>query len=530
MQNKTRIPRVAVVGGGQWGKNLIRNFAKLGALYAICDTSREALEHYGSAYPEVKSYSSFMDLLGDALVEALVISTPAALHYPMAKEGLMAGKDVFVEKPLALKFKEGKELVDLARQEDKILMVGHILEYHPAMNRLKELIEKGTLGKINYVYSQRLNLGRFRTEENILWSFAPHDISVMLYLLDESPEEVATFGGNYLYPHIADVTMTNFDFKSGAKGHIFVSWLHPYKEQKLVVIGQDKMAVFDDLASETKLLLYPHKIDWKARVPIPQKKEAEIVDFEKAEPLQLECQHFLDCIVSGKRPKTDGENGLRVLEILEACQHSLEEKGKTVSLRAKDEKKVFIHETAVVDRPVEIGEGTKVWHFSHIMKGAKIGKNCSIGQNVVVHSTVVMGNNVKVQNNVSLYDGVILEDEVFCGPSCVFTNVLNPRSAYPRNTLSDFLKTVVKRGATIGANATILCGNTIGEHAFVAAGAVVTRDIPPYALVRGDNPARLTGWMCECGFKIKFNKSKGRCQSCHKEYRKIKDRVVPVEK
>ena len=225
-----------------------------------------------------------------------------------------------MEKPIALNYKEGEELVSVAKKKDRILMVGHILEYHPAVIKLKEIINKGELGKINYIYSNRLNLGKFRTEENILWSFAPHDISIILNLLGEMPKEVSAHGGNYLNPDIADVTVTTMSFSSGVKAHIYVSWLHPYKEQKLIVIGDKKMIVFDDVNPDNKLFMYSHKIDWVGRLPIPRPEEAQPIDVEKKEPLRAECEHFIECVVSRKTPKTDGNNGLRVLKILEGCQ------------------------------------------------------------------------------------------------------------------------------------------------------------------------------------------------------------------
>ena len=187
-------------------------------------------------------------------------------------------------------------------------------------------------------------------------------------------------------------------------------------------------------------------------------------------------------------------------------------------------KNYFVHESSYADEGSSIGEGSKIWHFSHISKGAKIGKNCILGQNVFIGGGVVIGNGVKIQNNVSIYDKIVLEDYVFCGPSCVFTNVFNPRSEYPRDRGKEFLKTVVKRGASIGANSTIICGHTIGSYAFVGAGSVVTKDIPDYALAYG-NPARICGWICECGEKIKFDKSNTTCERCKKDYIKSGNKI-----
>lgn len=192
------------------------------------------------------------------------------------------------------------------------------------------------------------------------------------------------------------------------------------------------------------------------------------------------------------------------------------------------QKKYFVHESSYVDEPCEIGENTKIWHFCHIMKDAKIGNNCKIGQNVVVSPGVKIGNNVKIQNNVSVYTGVVLEDDVFCGPSMVFTNIFNPRSAYPRNTADDYVVTTVRKGASVGANATIVCGTEIGQHAFIGAGSVVTKNVPPYALVYG-NPAKIAGWMCECGIKLEFEKNKALCKECLKEYIRENDELRKIK-
>jgi UDP-2-acetamido-3-amino-2,3-dideoxy-glucuronate N-acetyltransferase len=235
-QTNSRV-QVAVVGVGYWGKNLVRNFHELGALGALCDSNRRTEEDYKKKYPDVRFGTDYQEVLCDSSIQAVALATPAATHYDLTKAALEAGKDVLVEKPLAIDVRHGEELVRLASAKGRILMVGHILRYHPAILKLQELIEDGQLGKINYLYSNRLNIGKIRTEENILWSFAPHDISVILSLLDEMPSQVSCQGGAYLNNGVTDVTLSHFEFPSGVRAHIFVSWLHPIKEQKLVVVG-----------------------------------------------------------------------------------------------------------------------------------------------------------------------------------------------------------------------------------------------------------------------------------------------------
>ena len=509
---------IAVIGAGYWGKNLIRNFAELGSLLLICEKDPKRIAFFKEKYPELKFTSSLKDVLKNKAVKGVVLATPAESHFELGKEVLKSGKDLFVEKPLSLSVKEGEKLVNLAQEKKSILMVGHLLQYHPAIVKLKEIIQEGKLGKICYIYSNRLNLGKFRTEENILWSFAPHDISVILYLLGEEPEKITAVGSAYLNPKIFDTTVTNLRFKSGAAAHIFVSWLHPYKEQKLIVVGTTGMVLFDDLA-EDKLTIFKHRVEWKNGIPTPKKKEGKSVPFRTEEPLRVECSHFLNCIKERKVPKTDGEEGLRVLKVLEAAENWLAGT-PTPSLPHQEGGKkgggnYFAHPTAVIEQPCEIGKGTKIWHFSHIMKESKIGKNCNIGGNVVISPKVVIGNNVKIQNNVSVYTGVILEDDVFCGPSMVFTNVINPRAHINRR--NQYQKTLVKKGATLGANCTILCGHTIGKYAFVGAGAVVTKNVPDYALYVGV-PAKQVGWVCQCGERLNFRGKTATCKSCGLKY------------
>jgi UDP-2-acetamido-3-amino-2,3-dideoxy-glucuronate N-acetyltransferase len=534
--------KVAVIGSGYWGKNLVRNYHELGALKLICDKNETVLAGFKKQFPGVDTCLALNDVLSRKDIDGVVIATPAETHYTLAREALLANKHVYVEKPLVLDEREGEDLIGLAAEKKRVLMVGHLLQYHPAFVRLKELASKGDLGRINYIHSQRLNLGKIRREENILWSFAPHDISMILSLAQEEPESVLTTGGFYLHKKIADVTTTHLDFASGLRAHIFVSWLHPFKVQELVVVGDKKMAVFDDTRPwGEKLLLYAHEIKWQDNVPVPAKAESEKLDIPQAEPLRVECQQFLECIANGKQPLTDGREGLKVLKVLNASQRSLDQNGQKVGLAVGEadhrrsavggqwsgvsgQRSVvggqpslsyFVHPTAIVDEKVTIGESTKVWHFTHVLSGSKIGKGCNIGQNVVIGPDVTMGNNCKLQNNVSVYKGVTLEDGVFCGPSMVFTNVYNPRAEIRK--MDQARPTLVKRGASIGANATVVCGNTLGRYCFIGAGAVVTKNVPDHALVVG-NPGKQIGWMCECGERLTDDLD---CLSCGKKYQKI---------
>ncbi|HSG82616.1 MAG TPA: Gfo/Idh/MocA family oxidoreductase [Gemmatimonadota bacterium] len=519
-----KTPRIACIGAGAWGANIIRNFSELGALDTICDARPQRLEELAARYPTAHRAESVDQVIQRADIAGVAIATPAETHGRLVRQALLAGKDVLVEKPLCLSVPEGRELVALARERGRVLMVGHLLWYHPAVLKLKEMVSAGELGRVQYIYSNRLNLGRIRREENILWSFAPHDISVILGLLDEMPDGVEAQGGNYLHPRIADVTTSLLSFPSGVKAHIFVSWLHPFKEQKLVVVGDKKMAVFDDTQEvHNKLTLYPHSIEWNDHVPIARKAEGEPVSFQPGEPLRAECEHFLECIEGRGNPRTDGEEALRVLTVLDACQRSLER--VAVGGAGEGDRDYFVHDSSYVDDDVTIGRGTRIWHFSHVLRNSFIGEDCRIGQKELIGPNVEIGNGVKIQNNVSVYEGVTLEDHVFCGPSMVFTNVVNPRSEIPR--MDELRPTLVRRGATLGANCTVLCGTTVGQYAFVAAGAVSLMDVPDYALVAGV-PGKIIGWMCRCGYQIEFAgvEGAGACKECGHTYHKTGEQVT----
>ena len=535
-------PAVAVIGSGYWGKNFVRNFNDLGVLKLICDKNETVLNGFKEQYPGVETCVALNDVLSKEDIHGIVIATPAETHFNLAREALLSGKHVFVEKPLALTEEDASELMELSEKKKLVLMVGHLLQYHPVFVRLRDMAKSGELGRINYIYSHRLNLGKIRREENILWSFAPHDISMILSLAGEEPEEVFATGGNYLHRKIADVTTTHLSFPSGMRAHVFVSWLHPFKEQKLVVVGDKKMAVFDDTRLwEDKLLIYPHQINWQDNMPIPVKGDPERVKIKESEPLREECKHFFDCITNHKKPKTDGMEGLRVLKVLNAAQRSLDGFASPVpithnqlpdaphnpspithDLSPVPPANVFVHETAIIDNDVTIGKGSKIWHFSHILPGSKIGERCNIGQNVVIGPDVSIGNGCKIQNNVSVYKGVTLEDGVFCGPSMVFTNVYNPRAEIRK--MDQVRPTLVKRGVTIGANATVVCGVTLGKYSFIGAGSVVTKDVDDYALVMG-NPAQGVGWICKCGERLTDDL---KCPLCSKIFEKKERGIVPI--
>lgn len=326
--------RTAVVGCGYWGKNLVRNFAGLSDLRVCCDPSPAIQARLRADYPGVRVTGSYAEVVADPEVQAVVLATPPRMHAEMAIAALEAGKHVFVEKPLAMSVAEGEAMVRAADQAGLILMVGHLLEYHPAVEYLKGMIGRGELGDVLYCYSQRVNLGKLRSDENALWSLAPHDISVMLYLMDESPEEVHATGQAFLQPGIEDVVFVTLKFASGRVGHIQVSWLDPHKERRLTVVGSRKMVVFDDMEPREKVRIYDQGVDRRSAEEGTYSSYAELLTLRDGdivipqirggEPLAMECTEFLTAIRTGVPPRSDGRDGLRVLKVLESAQQSLE--------------------------------------------------------------------------------------------------------------------------------------------------------------------------------------------------------------
>jgi predicted dehydrogenase len=327
-----KLPGIAVAGCGYWGQNLVRNFHALGALRVVCDPSASGRLSAHEIAPEVDLVESFEAVCLRNDIQALAIATPAETHYSLALQALSAGKDVLVEKPLALSAKDGSTLGAKAKANGCILMVGHLLEYHPAILKLRELIAQNSLGKVNYIYSNRLNFGKVRTEENALWSFAPHDIAIILRLVGELPLEATCVGGSYLTPNLVDVTVSCLHFRTGLRAHIFVSWLNPFKEQKIVVMGDRRMAVFNDVLKEEKLMLYDQCVDFNHRQPVLQRGPAQVVSIPGDEPLRRQCEHFLECISTRTPPLTDAASGIDVLRVLQACQISLQLNGRPTVL------------------------------------------------------------------------------------------------------------------------------------------------------------------------------------------------------
>ncbi len=321
---------IAVLGCGYWGKNLVRNFEALGVLAAVCDPSAEGRERAKSLAPGATITSDPAAIFADPAIAGVVVATPAETHPAVCTDAIAAGKDVLCEKPLALRHEDGREVARLAREAGRILMVGHILEYHPAILKLRELIAADELGRVRYIYSNRLNLGKVRREENILWSFAPHDIAVILRLTGAMPFQVIAAGGAYIQPNIADVTVTQLLFDNGQAAHIFVSWLNPFKEQKLVVVGSKRMAVFDDIRKE--LVLHDQRVDVTDGAPVPVLGEGTKIPYAADEPLRLQCQAFVDAIATRRPPLTDADSALRVLRVLQAAQRSLITTGQAVQL------------------------------------------------------------------------------------------------------------------------------------------------------------------------------------------------------
>jgi UDP-2-acetamido-3-amino-2,3-dideoxy-glucuronate N-acetyltransferase len=316
---------LAVIGCGKWGLNHVRTASGIFGedLRLCCDSNPKSAEKVKELAPSSSFTTNISDVINDAKINAAIVSTPAETHFRITKQLLEAGKHVLVEKPITLKSDEAKELNSIALKNRLVLMVGHLLLFHPAILKIKQYLDEGKLGKLQYIYSNRLNLGTIRTEENILWSFAPHDISVIQFFAGSEPEEVLATGAIFVQQGIHDTTLTNLKFRGNIHAHIYVSWLHPFKEQRLVVIGDKSMMVFEDTLKDNKLKFYRKGFELVDGVPVKIDSDFENVEFESTSPLELEQRHFAECVMEAKTPRTDGYNAIQVLETLEKAQSEL---------------------------------------------------------------------------------------------------------------------------------------------------------------------------------------------------------------
>ena len=330
---------IACVGAGYWGKNLVRVFRDLPDVHLqqVCDADPKIRAAIEQQYPEVTTGADYDRLLADESLDAVVLAVPATHHYELARQALVQGKHVYIEKPMTLNSTDAERLVELADERHKVLMVGHLLEYHPAVQMIRSLIEAGDLGDLYYLYTQRVNLGIVRRDENALWSLAPHDISVILYLLGQEPDAVSARGECYLQPDIEDVVFANLHFADGKMAQLQLSWLDPHRIRRLTVVGSRKMVVFDDVESSEKVRIYdksaerPEYDSYGDSISL-RFGDVVIPRLEMAEPLKLECQHFAECVRSGQTPLSDGRDGLRVVRVLEAAQASLRQGGAPVPI------------------------------------------------------------------------------------------------------------------------------------------------------------------------------------------------------
>jgi len=330
---------VAVIGAGYWGKNLVRIFAtaKRCALKTVCDINESLLAAHQRNFPFLATTTDADAVLSDDRVQAVVLATPVPTHFDLASRALRAGKHVYVEKPLTLRATEARALIDLAQETELKLMVGHLLEYHPAVNYLKDMLDRGQLGQPYYMYTQRVNLGIVRQNENAWWSLAPHDIAVICYLLGSEPVSVAAHGQCYLQRDIEDVVFATIKFADGKMAHVHCSWLDPHKIRKMTVVGPQKMVTFDDMEATEKIRIYDkgaaikHDITTSyADIIALRFGDIVIPTIPGGEPLSLECQHFVECVLANRPVRTDGADGLRVVQVLEAGQESLKKRGMPV--------------------------------------------------------------------------------------------------------------------------------------------------------------------------------------------------------
>ncbi len=520
-------PRIGVIGLGRFGRAVAERLLRLDALGAVCDLDATRC----AAFATATRHGDALALMAAPDVDAVVLATPVTTRAAMARATLEAGKDLWAPPPLCLAVAELEALVALASRARRVLMID--AGDGPARRAMAQAIDAGELGALQIVEVRRAGFGPFRPDEPVAARLLP-DLATLAGLLGEAPQRLRAESASVVQAEVPDHVTAHVHFGGGVRAVLTASRVHPTPEDRFVVIGDAGMLVLEG----AHLTRHTHSIAWREGQPAAVPGGAEALHI--ADGLDAAVERFLAAVSGGETAQPDAADALRALRIFESIGRSLDrdravptepaptEAPAIVGAGASD---VFVHPTAVVDGPVEIGAGTKVWHFSKLLGPLHIGERCSLGQNVVIERHVRIGDNVKIQNNVSVYSGVILEDDVFCGPSMVFTNVGTPRSHYPRK--GEYAVTRVERGASIGANATVVCGHTLGRYCFVGAGAVVTKDVPPYALVYG-NPARVRGWTCFCGLSLSLGvdacgEEEAECEGCGRRYARAGHAVRPLD-
>ncbi len=518
--------RVAVVGLGSRGLLAAEILSGMSALGALCDAEPTVLVDTGRAFEGVRLESDYLRLLAASDVAAVVLCTPPETWDGMVEAALHAGKDVYLEAPLVLPLERGRAMVELAVERRRLLMAGPVMRFAPAVEALLAAARSGAFGRLRYIHAHHDKDSPPSGETPADAGLSAVQAQLLLDLLDAPASRVFTRGTGWRSARAQDVTETLLECRDGPRALLRASHVAPFGPH-----GAFELTVLGD-AGAGRL-----RRDDEDRLHVVFQGEAAVdapPPSTGREARAASLAHFLESVQT-RRPTLQGPDALLGLwRLLAAAQRSLDEGAPVDPAAAPPAPRtaapagVFLHRTVELDGPCDIGAGTKIWHFSKLLGPLKIGRDCSFGQNVVIERNVTIGDNVKVQNNVSIYSGVILEDDVFCGPSMVFTNIGTPRSHFPRK--GQYAVTRVHRGASIGANATVVCGHTLGQYCFVGAGAVVTRDVPDYALVYG-NPARVMGFACYCGARLPFGTGLGECQEagcadCGRRYTREGHQVV----
>jgi UDP-2-acetamido-3-amino-2,3-dideoxy-glucuronate N-acetyltransferase len=465
----------ALIGCGYWGIKIMRTLKH--QIGTVCENRPDIIDLIKEEFRGVSIEPDWQKLLKNDGIKNVMIALPAELHFKFAKDALLANKNVFVEKPLSIHLSEVEELVKLAEQKGLILMMGHLLHYHPHLNQIKKMVKSGEIGRVLQIRARRMSYGIFRKYDNVLWTVGIHDLSWILSLIDLQSITHSTLKGSNLTNHsnldMADVTLTTND---GIDVSVSCNWISPHKEQSLVIYGTEGVIYADDVKKEFFSMDY-------------QGNKTSIEPGEQYLPLAIECHHFVTCCQTNQEPDTSARRVYPVYQLLDRLERQWQ--GESANH--------FAHPTATIDAGVKIGQGSKIWHHCHLSNDSSIGRDCSLGQNVYLGDQVVLGDRCRLQNNANVYSGTIAGSDVFFGPNCVITNDKHPRIGFSLN--GEYVRTTIEDHVSIGAGAIIIAGVKLGRGAMIGAGAVVTRDVEPYTLVVG-NPARRIADIDEEGKRI----------------------------